>query len=90
MAANVRVVLEPPPWVPDPYLNSGTMKAALNAAADAVIADIASDGQWEWASTAEGEATVMIAFRGVDFDAVAAEFDGTPEQRHAMARKLGI
>ena len=90
MAANVRVVLEPPPWVPDPYLNGAVMKGALHATADAVIADITADGEWEWASTAEGEATVMVAFRGVDFDAVAAEFDGAPEQRHAMARKLGI
>lgn len=93
MAANVRVELLPPPWVPSPYLNGGVMKAALHAAADSVIDSITASGEWEWDSTAEGEATVMVAFRGADFDAVSAEFNGLEGRQdllHAIARELGI
>jgi len=89
MAAGVRVELNPPPWVPDPYLNSGTMKAALHAAADSVKSTIGATDVWEWDSTSEGEATVMVAFRGVGFDALTAEFNGG-SRSHAMARELGL
>jgi hypothetical protein len=100
MANGVEVVMEPPPWLPPGIMNGGGIKEALN-----FVADIVSRGKgistalghaytWETTSSAGGwpsEATVMIAFMGVDTDALSNEFgDGDPELAHAIARHFGI
>lgn len=100
MANGIEVVMEAPPWVPSGMMNGKGMMGALESAATVAMNDFAFDFgfanryTWETTSSAGGwpsEATVMIAFQGVDMDVMDAEFGSSnTELRHAIARFFDI
>lgn len=91
MSNGVRVEMNEPPWVPAGTMNSGGMYDALNAAAEAVIAQIGGDNEWTWETTSAAggwpsEATVLIGIHNVD---LAAEFgDAGQPGAHRIAEVI--
>lgn len=89
MAGGSYFVLNPPPWVPPPYLLSGAMYEALEGAAAELAASAYSGGDIAWTkiTTSRGEATVVVA---IDVPEGVAFGDGKSVPDFSVARRLGL